>query len=407
MKAVILFVLIAVLAVSYGKIKLAHMYVPQNLSLAIEDNWMVVFYPNTSVDLRENHMQTLSSRLSVAKELIANTWNINNDFLGYYGVFSPKTLTHIRSDPIVQHVEQDAIVNIEACTSQTNAVWNLRRLSSQARIFNTQNGPFGYEGAAGSGVTVYIIDTGILTTHVDFGSRARVGVNYVTGETSADCNGHGTHVAGTSAGTAYGAAKLAQLVAVKVLGCTGSGTTAGVNNGINWVGTQTGTPRRVVNMSLGGGFSATQNQAVNALASGGAFVAVAAGNSNTDLANSSPASAACNGGTWAVGATTISATTGDTRASFSNYGACLTVFAPGQSITSDWIGSNTATSTISGTSMASPLVAGAAALLWSWNPTWTAATLRTNLANQFVAGIVSNPGPNTPNEFLHLTQCQN
>jgi len=405
MKAVILFLLIALLAVSQGKKYLAHIYLPSNSSLAIKDNWMVVFYPNTSVELREAHMQKLSSSLDTTFESIGNTWNIYNDFLGYHGVFKPQTLRAIRSDPNVKHVEQDSIVSIDACVSQNNAVWNLRRLSAVTRFANTQNGPFGYDNAAGSGITVYIIDTGILTTHVDFGGRATVGANFVTGENSQDCNGHGTHVAGTAAGSTYGAAKSASLVAVKVLGCSGSGTTAGVNSGINWVGTQSA-PRKVVNMSLGGGYSATQNNAINALANGGAFVAVAAGNSNVDLANSSPASAACNGPTWAVGATTISASTYDTRATFSNYGSCLTVFAPGQNILSDWIGSNTATYTASGTSMASPLVAGAAALLWSQTPSSSANALRTSLSGQVYTGIVSSVPNGTPNRFLHLTNCQ-
>jgi len=394
MKSVI-FLLLVLLAVAYGRVTKAHLaplLVPEN---PIADQWMIVFYPNTSVEHREKHMATLTTGLSKG-ESINNTWNIDNDFLGYHGVFSSENIFRIRKDPIVKHVEQNGIVTLEACTSQSNSVWNLHRLTSD-NIVNG-NGPFNYDDAAGTGVTIYIIDTGILLTHNDFGGRATFGVNYID-TNPADCNGHGTHVAGTTAGTLYGVSKISSLVAVKVLNCQGSGTLAGVTDGINWVAQQPA-PRSVVNLSLGGGFSATQNTAINSLATGD-FVAVAAGNSNTDLANTSPASAACTGATWAVGATAIT----DVRATFSNYGACLTVFAPGQSITSDWIGSNTATSTISGTSMASPLVAGAAALLWSQNPTWTAATLRTNLASQFQAGRVINPGPNTPNNFIHYANC--
>jgi subtilisin family serine protease len=395
---VLLFILVALLAVSYAKRPLAHMYMAYDQSKVIEDSWLVVFYPNTSVELRENHMQKLAS-IVADKESIGNTWNINNAFLGYHGVFTNKTIYQIRSDPIVQHVEQDAVVSIAQgqCTVQQNAVWNLVRLVSDRPI--TTNGPYGYNSAAGSGTTIYIIDTGILLTHVDFGGRATFGANFID-TNNADCNGHGTHVAGTTAGTTYGVAKQAALVAVKVLNCAGSGTLQGVTNGINWVGTQ-GAARKVVNLSLGGGFSASQNQAINALAQN-SFVAVAAGNSNTDLANTSPASAACNGGpTWAVGATANT----DARATFSNYGSCLNVYAPGQAITSDWIGSNTAINTISGTSMASPLVAGAGSLLWSYNQQLSATQLRSQLADQYLHGQVSNNPGTTPNNFIHLPNC--
>jgi len=396
MKSVI-FLLLVLLTISQGKVYkgyLAPMIIPEKM--AIENQWMVVFFPNTSVELREKHMTTLTSRIFTASESINNTWNIKDNFLGYHGVFSSENLFHIRKDPIVKHVEQNAVVITEACTTQSNAVWNLNRLTSTSIV--NGNGPFNYDDAAGAGVAIYIIDTGILLTHVDFGGRATFGANFVDNN-PADCNGHGTHVAGIAAGTTYGVSKVSSLVAVKVLSCQGSGTLAGVTDGINWVGQQPA-PRSVVNLSLGGGFSATQNTAINTLATDD-FVAVAAGNSNADIINYSPASAACAGATWAVGSTAIT----DSRASSSNYGSCLTVFAPGQSITSDWIGSNTAINTISGTSMASPLVAGAAALLWSQNPSWSASTLRTNLANQFLKNQVGNPGPNTPNNFIHLPKC--
>jgi len=223
-------------------------------------------------------------------------------------------------------------------------------------------------------------------------------LNYVDNDNS-DCNGHGTHVAGVTGGATYGVSKSSTLVAVKVLNCAGSGTIAGVINGINWVSQQTSVQRKVANLSIGGGYSVTQNQAVNNLATS-SFVAVAAGSSNADVANYSPSSAACTGATWAVGATGMT----DTRASFSNYGACLSCFAPGQTITSDWIGSNTAIATNSGTSTASPLVAGAAALLWGQNPTWNADQVRNNLAGYFLSQVL-NPGQNTKNYLIHLPSC--
>jgi len=171
---ILFFLILTLLAVSYGsqqKPRFAELYIASNQSLAIEDHWLVVFYPNTSVELRENHMKTLASHLDVEYESIGNTWNIDNSFLGYHGVFTRRNVHHIRSDPIVQHVEQDSIVKIEqsGCTTQSNAVWNLHRLVANTVV--NGNGNFSYD-ATGTGATIYILDTGILLTHVDFTGRA-------------------------------------------------------------------------------------------------------------------------------------------------------------------------------------------------------------------------------------------
>ena len=202
----------------------------------------------------------------------------------------------------------------------------------------------------------YIIDTGIRTTHSQFGGRAISGYDAIDGALpAADCNGHGTHVAGTVGGSTYGVAKAVSLVAVRVLNCSGSGSTSGVIAGIDWVtgNHQAGQPA-VANMSLGGGASSSLDTAVRNSIADGVTYALAAGNDNTNACNSSPARTA---EALTVGSTTSS----DARSSFSNYGTCVDIFAPGSSITSAWHTSDTATNTISGTSMAAPHVAGAAA----------------------------------------------
>jgi subtilisin family serine protease len=244
-------------------------------------------------------------------------------------------------------------------------------------------------------VTAYIIDTGIRLSHEQFGGRAVSGFDAVDGGSADDCNGHGTHVAGTVGGTTYGVAKSVRLVAVRVLGCNGSGSTSGVIAGIDWVtgNHATGAPA-VANMSLGGGASTALDNAVNASINDGVTYAIAAGNSNANACNTSPARVP---NAITVGATTSS----DARSSFSNYGTCLDVFAPGSSITSAWHTSNSATNTISGTSMAAPHVAGVAALALGAVPSDTPAAVRTKIVNSATQGVVGNPGSGSPNLLLY------
>lgn len=216
--------------------------------------------------------------------------------------------------------------------------------------------------SAGSGVRVYVIDTGIRADHVDLAERVASGWNAIADDQGTnDCNGHGTHVAGTVAGTSYGVAKSATVIPVRVLDCTGSGFTSSVIAGVNWViANHPGGPA-VINMSLGGPANSTLDSAVADAAAAGITVVAAAGNSNTDACSTSPARA--------PQALTIGATTStDARASYSNYGSCVNLFAPGSSITSAWSTSSTATRTISGTSMAAPHVAGMVARLLQMNP---------------------------------------
>jgi subtilisin family serine protease len=281
----------------------------------------------------------------------------------------------LAADPLVESVEQDKKVTMTG-TQTSPPSWGLDRID---QINRTLSASYTYPASAGAGVTEYILDTGIRTTHVDFGGRASSGYDFIDNDTDAnDCNGHGTHVAGTIGGSQYGVAKSVNLVAVRVLDCSGSGSYTGIIAGINWVVAHKTGPA-VINMSLGGPpFDALDNT-VNAAVAAGVVVAVAAGNSNTDACSASPARAAS---ALTVGATDQN----DARASFSNYGSCLDIFAPGVGIISDYYLSDTSAAGMSGTSMASPHVAGAAALILGEHPTYTPGDVRAAL----IAGTVQS-----------------
>ncbi|TVT27150.1 S8 family peptidase [Amycolatopsis rhizosphaerae] len=308
---------------------------------------------------------------------------------GYSATMSESQAKRIAADPAVAYVEQNRTFHTTA--TQTNPPsWGLDRIDQRSLPLNSS---YTYSTTA-SNVHAYIIDTGINLTHSDFGGRAKSGYDFVDNDSDAtDCNGHGTHVAGTVGGSAYGVAKGVQLTAVRVLDCSGSGTYAGVIAGIDWV-TQNAIKPAVANMSLGGGASTSVDNAVkNSIASGVTY-AVAAGNDSTSACNSSPARTA---EAITVGATTSS----DARASYSNYGSCLDIFAPGSSIKSDWIGSTTATNTISGTSMATPHVTGAAALYLATHTSASPATVRNALVAAGTTGKVTGAGSGSPNVLLY------
>jgi subtilisin family serine protease len=304
---------------------------------------------------------------------------------GFEAGMSEAAAKRLAADPSVAYVEQNQRVSLLG--TQSGATWGLDRIDQKARPLNST---YTYPNTA-SNVTAYIIDTGIKYTHNDFGGRATVGYDAV-GSGGVDCNGHGTHVAGTVGGAKYGVAKAVKLVGVRVLNCSGSGTNAGVIAGVNWV-TQHAVKPAVANMSLGGGVSTALDTAVANSISSGVTYALAAGNSTANACNSSPSRV---GSAITVGATTST----DARASYSNYGTCLDIFAPGSAITSDWYSSNTATNSISGTSMASPHVAGAAALVLSANPMFSPAQVRDNLVGKATTGVVTSPGTGSPNRLL-------
>jgi subtilisin family serine protease len=294
----------------------------------------------------------------------------------------------LSEDPRVRFVEEDQIYTADA--TQTGATWGLDRIDQRNRPLN---GTYIYN-YTGSGVRAYIIDTGIRTTHTQFGGRAAVSADFVgDGRNGQDCNGHGTHVAGTVGGSTYGVAKSVSLRAVRVLNCSGSGSTSGVISGVNWVAANRILPA-VANMSLGGGASSALDTAVNNAINAGVTFAVAAGNSNANACSFSPARTAA---AITVGATTST----DARASYSNFGTCVDIFAPGSSITSAWSTSNTATNTISGTSMASPHVAGAAALYLQANPGASNATVRNALVNNATTNVITGAGTGSPNRLLY------
>ncbi len=306
---------------------------------------------------------------------------------GFAARMSAAAARRLAADPSVAWVEQDSAVHLD--TTQNGATWGLDRIDQRTQPLS---GSYRYDTTAAN-VHAYIIDTGIRTTHADFGGRARVGTDTVGDwRNGQDCNGHGTHVAGTVGGATFGVAKGVSLVAVRVLDCAGSGTTAGVIAGVDWVTAHRISPA-VANVSIGGSASIALDQAVRSSIAAGVTYAIAAGNSNADACNSSPSRTA---EAITVGATDRT----DSRASFSNFGSCLDLFAPGVSITSDWASGNTATNTISGTSMAAPHVAGAAALYLATHPGASPATVRNALVGAGTADRVLNRAAGSPNVLL-------
>ena len=295
----------------------------------------------------------------------------------------------LRNRPEIAAIELDATVSIDA--TQTGATWGLDRIDQTSLPLNST---YSYN-SNGSGVTAYIIDTGILTTHSEFVGRTASGYSAINdGNGTSDCNGHGTHVAGTVGGNIFGVAKGSSLVPIRVLDCAGSGSNSGVIAGINWViaNHESGVPA-VANLSLGGGANSALDTAVTNLVNDGVVVAVAAGNSNADACRTSPARVPL---AITVGATEKT----DKRSSFSNFGKCLDVFAPGTGIESAWITSSSSTRTISGTSMASPHVAGVAALVLQANPNWTPAQVSAKIIDGSTKNVVTNPGKSSPNRLL-------
>jgi subtilisin family serine protease len=332
---------------------------------------------------------------------VAREHGVRPDFVyhhaltGFAGEISDAARAGLLRDARVTRVEPDGIATI--VTTQSNATWGLDRIDQRALPLG---GTFTYT-STGAGVTVYIIDTGIRTTHTEFGTRASHGYDAVDGALPADdCNGHGTHVAGTVGGATYGVAKGVTLKAVRVLNCNGSGTWSGVIAGMDWVtGDHTGTNPAVANMSLGGGTNSSVDAAVRRMIADGVATAEAGGNGNVagkarDASKSSPARVSQ--------AKTIGATDRtDKKAYWSNYGNCVDWFSPGVGITTAWITSTTATNTISGTSMATPHTAGVAALYLQTTPGATPQQVRDALFAGTTKSIVTSS--RTANNHLLFT----
>lgn len=302
---------------------------------------------------------------------------------------APEPIGHVTGD--VSHVT-DTVQNGPTANYATGQ-WNLDRIDQHALPLN---GDYSPTYAFGNGVNVYVVDSGVRITHTQFQGRASYGYDFVDNDAVADdCLGHGTHVAGTVAGVNTGVARYANIIAVRVLDCAGDGSQTEVVNGLNWVRTHHVKPA-VVNISIGfnGGNTAVDN-AVNALITAGVTVVTSAGNDGQNACNQSPARAPS---ALTVGNSTQS----DARSGTSNFGSCLDLFAPGNQIVSTCRTSNTATCTMSGTSMASPAVAGAAALYLRSFPAATPATVMGWIKNRTTNGVITSPGSGSPNKLLYV-----
>lgn len=403
----------------------------------IPHRYMVVLKDNVSSDEMEFHRQWVdaeqanaaarlfesephhdffaalqSSALGSPVGGVLDLFNIEGALAGYSGYFLDSTIELLRKNPLVKYVEQDSVVYALEVSTQNGAPWGLARVSHRESLNLGSFNKYLYDGNGGEGVIAYVIDTGVLDTHEEFEGRAKL-IADIPNDGALDGNGHGTHCAGTMISKTYGVAKKAHLRGVKVLGANGSGTMSDVVKGVE-VATKDyiqeskkgkkGFKGASGNMSLGGGKSPTLDLAVNAAVKNGIVMLVAAGNENQDACNTSPARAEL---AITVGASTIA----DSRAYFSNWGKCLDVFAPGLNVLSTYIGSNTATATLSGTSMASPHVAGLSAYFLSLVPesssgfsaetAVTPAQIKKNLISFGTSGVLSDVGEGSPNVLIY------
>ncbi|XP_006464047.1 serine proteinase 2 [Agaricus bisporus var. bisporus H97] len=339
---------------------------------------------------KEDLFKNLKAKVSVSHE-----WEVIN---GFAAEFDEETLNELRANPNVESITEDGLMH--TMSTQTNAPWGIARLSSTTRLSNQNPSSltfsYTFDDSAGAGVDIYVVDTGIFIEHTEFGGRATWGETFGP-YADADGNGHGTHISGTAAGRQFGVAKAANLVAVKVLSDQGSGTISDIISGLNFVAQRaasTGRPA-VTLLALGGGPSTVLDNAVVSLTSSGIHVVVAAGNSNADASNFSPARVPS---AITVGATIIS----DSRTSPSNFGSVIDVFAPGQNIVSAWIDSPTSTNTLSGTSMAAAHVAGVVAYFIGLEGNVSPASMIAKIhAHSLKSALIGVPS-GTLNELAHI-----
>ncbi len=361
-------------------------------SAKVQDSYIVVFKDNTSDKEIDDEVDELDKKEKIRAENV-----YKGAFKGYSANLTPSALAKLKSNPKVAFIEKDQVIGIDAVTL-SNATWGLDRIDQISLPLSTS---FTYT-STGTGVDAYIIDTGILLNHVDFGGRARGGYSSVGSSTSdwGDQNGHGTHVAGTVGGTTYGVAKNVKLVAVRVFDASGSGSISGVIAGVNWMITNHTTNPAVANMSLGGSASSALDLAVSNAVKDGIIVCVAAGNSSSDASRFSPARVST---AITVGATGASPTLGlnyDVFASYSNYGSVVDILAPGSSILSTFIPTTTSTKILSGTSMATPHVAGVVATYLAKNTAALPSQVETYVKSIATKGKITGLRGKTVNSLL-------
>jgi subtilisin family serine protease len=311
---------------------------------------------------------------------------------GFAVKMSEEAAKALLADPRVDYIEEDSVFELNA--TQTGATWGLDRVDQRARPLSTT---YNYT-STGTSVHAYVIDTGIRRAHTQFTGRVGNHFDAITsGGTAEDCQGHGTHVSGTVGGTIHGVAKAVTLHPVRVFGCTGSTTTAAIVAGVNWVTANRVLPA-VANMSLGGGISTAMESAITSSINAGVTYVVAAGNSSTNACNTSPAR-------MPAAITVAASDSSDRHASFSNSGSCVDLYAPGVSIVSTYINSNTSTASLSGTSMASPHVAGVVArYLQSGNQ--TPAAVSSHIIATSTSGVITGVPSGTPNRLLFRDPAQ-
>lgn len=351
------------------------------------------------VQFKENRTESRQAWATRLGERCTGNWDSIN---GLASELDEDELNELRASPNVASIAEDGIMTIRA--TQNDATWGLSRISSAARLANqnaaARNFQFTFDDSAGEGVDIYVVDTGVLTTHNQFGGRAKAGPAFVNGRrqaVSVDGNGHGTHCAGTAAGTSFGVAKKANVIGVQVMSPNGSGRTSDIVSGLGWVLQEVGRTRRpsVVSMSLGGGAAAALDAAVARLTAAGVHVVVAAGNDNIDARNDSPARA--------PSAITVAATNiRDAKASFSSFGSVVDIWAPGQAVISSSIGSNSATASLSGTSMATPHVSGVVAYLIARDGNISPAAMAAKLKSLSLKNVISGVPRGTVNELVHI-----
>nr|ACV71862.1 subtilisin-like protease Pr1A [Metarhizium lepidiotae] len=364
-----------------GRAEPAPLFTPQAESI-IADKYIVKFKDDIARIATDDAVSALTSKADFVYE---------HAFKGFAGSLTKEELKTLRAHPGVDFIEKDAVMRISGITEQSGAPWGLGRISHRAKGSTT----YRYDNSAGEGTCVYIIDTGVEVSHPEFGGRATWLKSFIPGENS-DGHGHGTHCAGTIGSKTYGVAKKAKLFGVKVLSNQGSGSYSGIIGGMDYVAQDSKTrdcPKgHIASMSLGGGYSAAVNQGAAALVNSGVFLAVAAGNDNRDAQNTSPASepSACT-----VGATASD----DSRSTFSNYGRVVDIFAPGTGVLSTWIGGST--NTISGTSMATPHIAGLAAYLNALNGKTTPAALCQKIQELSTKNVIRNVPAGTVNYLAY------